>query len=155
MMLLDVAHQLQVPVERNVRIVPALQQDLHAAERLALVDLRADLLEREHVAAGVLGPAVEGAERAVGDADVGVVDVPIDDVRDGFVGMVAIPLRVGERAQLQQRRLVVQLEVVLELAAVAIDGGHHAAVRKLSDPSGTRPSLARRPKNSVSPARWR
>ena len=79
---LDVAHQVEVPLERDVRIVPALEQDLHAADRLALVDLGADLLEAQHVALVVLGPAVERAELAVGDADVGVVDVAVDDVGD-------------------------------------------------------------------------
>ena len=53
-MLLDVAHQLEVPLERDVGVVPALEQDLHAADRLALVDLGADLLEAEHVAFLVL-----------------------------------------------------------------------------------------------------
>ena len=45
MMLLDVAHQLQVPLERDVRIVPTLQQDLHSAQRLAFLDLLANGLE--------------------------------------------------------------------------------------------------------------
>ena len=96
MMLLDVAHQVEVPLERDVGVVPALEQDLHAAERLALVDLRADLLEAQHVAFAVLRPAVERAEPAVGDADVGVVDVPVDDVGDHRLGMVPPPLGVGE-----------------------------------------------------------
>ena len=47
---LDVAHQVEVPLERDVRVVPALEEDLHAADRLALVDLGADLLEAQHVA---------------------------------------------------------------------------------------------------------
>ena len=83
---LDVAHQVEIPLERDVRVVPALEQDLDAADRLALVDLGADLLEAQHVALRVLGPAVERAELAVGDADVGVVDVPVDDVGDAFSG---------------------------------------------------------------------
>ena len=116
MMLLDVAHQLEIPLERDVGVVSALQQDLHAADRLALVDLGADLLEAEHVAFAVLGPAIERAELAVGDADVGVVDVPVDDVGDHVLRMLPPPLGVGELAQLQQRGPLVELEIVLEFA---------------------------------------
>jgi hypothetical protein len=36
---LDVAQQLQIPLERDVRVVAALDEDLHPAERLRLVDL--------------------------------------------------------------------------------------------------------------------
>src|SRR2546430_3938016 len=54
-------------------VVAALDQDLHAAQRPQLVDLPADLLEGEYVALGVLGAAVERAELAVGDADVGEI----------------------------------------------------------------------------------
>ncbi len=45
MIALDVAHQIQIPLERYVRVVPALNQDLNTTERLQLVDLCADLLE--------------------------------------------------------------------------------------------------------------
>ncbi len=94
---LDVAHQVEIPLERDVRVVPALHQDLHAAERLALVDLGADLLEGQRVAFVVLGPAVERAEAAIGDADVRVVDVAVDDVRDRIAGMLPPPLGFGRR----------------------------------------------------------
>jgi hypothetical protein len=63
---LDVAQQVQVPLERDVRVVPALDEDLDAAERLRLLDLLADLLERQRVALAVLRAPVEGAEAAVG-----------------------------------------------------------------------------------------
>src|SRR5438445_1666731 len=100
-MSLDVPHQIEVPLERDVGIVPTLHQDLHPAERLELLDLAADLLERQYVALGVLGPPVERAELAVGDADVRVVDVPVDDVRDGVLGVQPPPRLVRERAQLE------------------------------------------------------
>ena len=100
---LDVAQQIQVPRERDVGVVAALDQNLHTAQRAQLVDLPADLLEGEHVALGVLGAAVERAELAVGDADVGVVDVAVDDVGDGVLGVEAPPCLIGERPQLEQR----------------------------------------------------
>ena len=111
---LDVAHQLEIPLERDVGVVAALEQDLHAADRLALVDLGADLLEAEHVALVVLGPAVERAELAVGDADVGVVDVPVDDVGDDRFRVLAPALGVGQLAELEQRGPLVELEVASE-----------------------------------------
>ncbi len=113
---LDVAHQLEVPLERNVRIVPALEQNLNAADRLALVDLGADLLEAEDVAFAVLGPSIECAELAVGDADVGVVDVPIDDVGDHPLRVMPPPLGVGELPQLEERGPLIELQIVFELA---------------------------------------
>ena len=73
----------------------ALHQDLHAAQRLGLVDLRADLLERQRVAFAVLRPPVERAEAAVGDADVRVVDVAVDDVRDDVVRVLRVADAVG------------------------------------------------------------
>jgi hypothetical protein len=94
--------------------VPALQQNLHAPDRLALVDLGADLLEAEDVPLGVLGPAVEGAELTVGDADVGVVDVPVDDVGDDALRVLPPPLGVGELAELEQGGPLVELEGSLE-----------------------------------------
>ena len=50
----------------------------------------------------MLRPAVEGAEPAVGDADVGVVDVPVDDVGDDVLRVVPPPLGVRQPAQLEQ-----------------------------------------------------
>ncbi len=96
MVALDVAHEIQIPLERDVGVVPPLHEDLDAAERLALVDLATDLLEAQHVALEVLGPAVKRTELAVRDADVGVVDVAIDDVGDDRLGMEPPPFGVGE-----------------------------------------------------------
>src|SRR6185295_2399432 len=115
MMALDVAHQIEVPLEGDVGIVSALEQDLHAADRLALVDLGADLLEAEHVALGVLRTAVERAELAIGDADVGVVDVPVDDVSDHILRVLTPALGIRQTAQLEKRSLLVELEVGSEL----------------------------------------
>src|SRR5207253_5622093 len=41
---LDVAQQIEIPLERDVGVVSALHQNLHAADRLELVDLPADFL---------------------------------------------------------------------------------------------------------------
>ena len=95
--LLERAEEVLVVVDAEVRVVPALHEDARAADRERLLDLLVDDRLREEVALGaVAGPAVEGAEVAVGDADVRVVDVPVDDERD--------PVRVGAAsAQLRRR----------------------------------------------------
>jgi hypothetical protein len=113
---LDVAHQVQIPLERDVRIVSALKQDLHAADSLALVDLGTDLLEAQDVALGMAGAPVERAELAVGDTDVGVVDVPVDDVSDHVRRVPAPALGVGEPAELEERSLLIELQVASELS---------------------------------------
>ena len=41
---LDVLHQVEIPLEGDVRIVAALNQNLHAAKRFGLIDFRANLL---------------------------------------------------------------------------------------------------------------
>src|ERR671910_2018859 len=114
-MLLDIAHQLEVPLERNVGIVAPLKQNLDASDGLALVDLGADLLEAEYVALVVLGPAVEGAELTIRHAHVGVVDVSIDDVGDHVLRVVPPPLGIRQLPQLQERRSLIELEIASEL----------------------------------------
>ena len=72
-------------------MVPALHEDAGAADCEGLLDLLEDDRFRKQVALGAVpGPAVEGAEVAVGDADVRVVDVPVDDERDP-AGVGALP----------------------------------------------------------------
>src|SRR4051812_43508633 len=104
---LDVAHQFEIPVEWDVRVMTALQQNLNATDRLALVDLRTDILEAQYIALPMFGPAVERAELAVGDADVRVIDVPVDDVGDHVFPVLPPPFGVSELSQLQERGALV------------------------------------------------
>src|SRR3954462_1562056 len=81
--LLDRAEQILVVVDAEIGMVAALHQEAGAAECERLLDLLEDDRLRQEVAlARVAGPAVEGAEVAVRDADVRVVEVPVDDERD-------------------------------------------------------------------------
>jgi len=64
----------------------------------------------------VPGTAVERAELAVGDADVGVVDVAVDDVGDRVLGVLSLALVVGKPAQLQEGGVLVELETGFEFA---------------------------------------
>src|SRR5205085_7697667 len=104
MIALDVAHQIQIPVERDIWVVSALDQNLNATERFDFVDLGADLLEGKRVAFAVLWPTRKGAESAISDADVGVVDVAVDDVGDGVAGMLLLAHATGSHSQLEERR---------------------------------------------------
>ena len=91
---LDGAEQILVPRERQIRVVAALQQQLHAAERAIVSSIfLEDLLEAEDVALGVPDRAVERTEVAARHADVRVVDVAIDDVGDDALGMLAARAR--------------------------------------------------------------
>ena len=105
-------------------MVPALHEDAGAADRERLLDLLVDDRLREQVALGaVSGPPVEGAEVAVGDADVRVVDVAVDDERD--------PPRVGAaRAQLV-RGLADRDEVLRLEERERLDVGDPLAVQSL------------------------
>ena len=114
MVALDIAHQLQVPLEGDVGVVPTLKQDLYAANGLALVDLGPDLFEAQHVPFMMLGPAIERAELAVGHTDVRVVDVTVDDVSDHVFRMVPPPLGISHLAELQQGRPLVELQIIFE-----------------------------------------
>ena len=108
--LLDRAEQILVPRQRQVGIVAALQQQLHAADGDRFVDLPEQLVEPEHVALGRSDRPVERAEVALRDADVRVVDVAVDDVGDDALGMLAGADAVGEPAEQRRRRVPIQLE---------------------------------------------
>ena len=75
----------------------ALHQDAGAADRERLLDLLEDDRLRQQVAlTRVAGAAVEGAEVAVGDADVRVVDVAVDDEGDLVRVELAVAQLVGD-----------------------------------------------------------
>ena len=82
---LHVGEQVEVPLEAQPGVMPALQQDLRAALGKGLLDLPVHLLERDHVGIRILLRPVKRAELAVDVADVGIVDVAVDDVGDDLV----------------------------------------------------------------------
>ena len=117
--LLDRAEQILVPRQRQVGIVAALQQQLHAADGDRLVDLAEQLVEAEHVAFRRSDRPVERAEVALRDADVRVVDVAVDDVGDDAVGVLAGADGVGQLAEERRRRRAIELERLVGVDAVA------------------------------------
>ena len=104
----DRPEEVLVPDEWEIRIVSTLKQQLHAPNGDRLVYLAKQLLEPEHVSFGRPDGTVECAEVALGDADVGVVDVPIDDVGHGAAGVLASPDAVGDLTEQRRGRFAVQ-----------------------------------------------
>jgi hypothetical protein len=96
--LLDAAEQVFIPLDLEIGMQPALHQHARAAQVERLLDFREDGFLRQNVAFGVAHGPVEGAEAAIFRAEVGVVDVAVDDVGDHVLGMPAAADRVGLHA---------------------------------------------------------
>ena len=99
--LLDATQQTLVPVYLQVGMQPALHEHAGAAQLHRLADLFVNGVEVEDVSFGgqlALQRPVKGAEGAVLGAEVGVVDVAVNDVSDHALGMQALAGRVGFHA---------------------------------------------------------
>jgi hypothetical protein len=112
-LLADVLEQVEIPLFGQLGVMAALHENLRAAKRDGLLDLAVEFLPRDHVAVGVLLRAVERAELAIDVADVGVIDIAIDDVGDDLVAAPAVgrgtqqlPATVGQSAEFFQRERV-------------------------------------------------
>jgi len=57
----------------------------------------------------VLRPPIEGAEAAVRDTDIRVVDVPVNDIRDGVVRMLGGANAISLETELEERSVAVEL----------------------------------------------
>ena len=98
----------------------ALHQDAGAAQVDGFLNLAEDGFVRQDVAFGVAHRAVERAEAAVFGAEIGVVDVAVDDVADHAFRMQLAADGVGGHADADQ---VVALEHVDGFSA-----RHHAGI---------------------------
>ena len=101
-------------------MMAALQQNLRPAQRERLFDLPVQLIQSNHVGVVVLLRAVEGAELAIDVADVGVVDVAVNDVGDDVVaaavevlGLCELAAAVGERAEFFEWQMIKPQGLVL------------------------------------------
>ena len=111
--LLHAAEQVFVPLDLQVGMQAALQQDAGAAQLHRLPHLVVNRFEVEDVAflrQLALQRAIEGAEGAVLGAEVGVVDVAVDDVGDHAFGMQLAAHRVGFHADADQVIGAIHLE---------------------------------------------
>ena len=110
---LHVREQVEIPLLRQLRMMPALHENLRATERDRLLDLPIHLVVRDHIRVGFLLRAIERAELAIDVADVRVVDVAIHDVGDDLVAaplvslrLLQLPAMIRQRAKLLQRQPV-------------------------------------------------
>ncbi len=108
--LLQAAQQLLVEVDAQTRMQPALQQQLVGAQFERTVDLLAILGEcGNERPLGLVRLAVEVAEAAARDADIGYVDIAVDLPRDDRLVVDRLAAQhVGRLAELVQRRTVVK-----------------------------------------------
>ena len=95
---LDGAEHLLVPLDLQIGMQAALHQHARAAEIEGLLNLLEDDVDAVDVAFRVAHRTVEGAEAAVLRAEVGVVDIAVDDVGDDAFGMELAAQRVGGHA---------------------------------------------------------
>ena len=84
-----------------------------AAQGDGLLDFAVHFLERDDVGVGVLFRAVKGAEFAIDVADVGIIDVAVNDVGDDLVaaslvggGAGQLAAAMGQHPQFLQREAV-------------------------------------------------
>ena len=94
-------------------MMPALHQNLRAAERDGFLNFLVHFGERDDVGIVILLHAIKRAELAIDIADVGVIDIAINDVGDDVVaatvvsvGLRKLPPAVGERAEFFQRQMI-------------------------------------------------
>ena len=152
---LDVVEQLFIPLELQMRMQPALHQDLVAAQRDRLADLLEQDVAVEHIRLGVVDLAVKRAEVADGRADVGVIDVPVDVERAERLGMEPPADLIGGPAQLQERRRTITARPLRRSSGAGRQRRGARSRRRWKPrltPSGARPSAAAIAANRVSPA---
>ena len=106
----NVLQKIDIPLERQFRMMPPLHQDLNPARRRKFVEFLIDLLERQHVMIFVAFRPIKRAKFAVNVADVRVVDIAIDDIGHDLAPASAITFRlcqipssISKRAQFFQR----------------------------------------------------
>ena len=120
--------------------IPPCMQTSVAPRRPRLLGPVGDLVERERVGVGVGAPLGEGAEPAADVADVGEVDVAVDDVGDLVADGVAAQV-VGQPAHLARAAApsaVTSVSACSSVSAgrVALGGGAARPARRRAAPPG-------------------
>ena len=106
----DVMQKVDVPFERQFRMMPALHQNLYSARGGKFVQFLIDLIKAQDVMVLIfLGP-IKRSEFAIDVADVRVVNVAIHDISHDLAPAPAVTFRLcqiapgmGKRAQFFQR----------------------------------------------------
>src|SRR5262249_31586319 len=90
----DVPQKIDVPLERQFRMMPALHQDLHPARSSEFIKFLIKLFEAQTVMIFVALGRIKCAELAENLADVCVIDVAIDDVGHDPAAVTAVTFRL-------------------------------------------------------------
>jgi hypothetical protein len=99
---LDRTEQRCVPLQREGRVHPSLHKHLSAADLDQSRDLLVQRFVTERVRIRLIAVAPKCAEGALGGADVGVVDVPVDHVGPDVVAMHLPAPRIRPAAEAVQ-----------------------------------------------------
>ena len=100
----------------------ALEQDLGAAQLLGLADLAQQFVPGEHRASTVFGRLEKGAELTGRDADIGVVDVAVNDIGDNRLRVQPPADGVGHEPEAVQVAVAGKDQEVLAVDPLP---GHH------------------------------
>ena len=95
----DEVNQFQVIGQRQRRVEAPLEQDAAAAVVLEFREFGRKLVPTQDVAVAGPGRPVKSAEAAAGNADVGVVDIPVDDEGDAVAGIETPAHLIGRGPQ--------------------------------------------------------
>src|SRR6266576_2520635 len=76
----DMGKQIEIPLFSQFRMMAALHENLGAAQSDRLLNFSVNFIEGDDIGVVIFFGAVEGAEFAIDIADVGVIDVAVDDV---------------------------------------------------------------------------
>src|SRR5437667_11026099 len=109
----DVLQKIDIPLEREFRMMSTLHQDLNPVRSRKFIELLIDLLERKHIMIFIFFGSIKRAEFAVNIADIRVIDVSIDNVSDDLAAASAVtfrlcqvPPRICQSAPFLQRKAI-------------------------------------------------
>ena len=120
---LDGGQEFDVPVEIERRIHAALHQDLGPTDPHEFRDLFEQHLMLQRVGILLVAFSLEGTEDAFRGADVGVVDVAVDDVRSDMVTVEDLASSVGQQTEPLWITAVVEVQCLF--GGEAGRTGHH------------------------------
>lgn len=102
----DEPEHILIEFQRLVRVQSSLQKDLGSTNGLGFQDFFRQLFPAEYLAVGISGGLEKGTEFTGGNADVGIIDIAVDDVGHHWFGMHPATYTVGEKTQLVEACLV-------------------------------------------------
>ncbi len=104
-LLLHPLKQLEIVVQREIRMDASLKQHSGPAEIHRLLNFLSQLVAGQEIPLRIPRTAIERAEAALVDTDIGVVDVAVDDVGDHLRIIETPSDGVGSLAELKQLSL--------------------------------------------------